>query len=95
MTIDILKAKAGQIRQLARSHGVVRLRIFGSRAVGQQRESSDLDLLVRLKSDRDLFDLVDFQLSLEDLLRCEVDVVSEGGLSPYLRRRILRQAKPL
>jgi predicted nucleotidyltransferase len=52
-------------------------------------------LLVALRPDRDLLDLVEFKLEVEKLLGCDVDVVSEGGLSPYLRREIIRTAKPL
>ena len=95
MTADALKGRAKEIRQIARAHGVVRLRVFGSQARGTATESSDLDLLVDLKPKRDLLDLVGFKLDLEDLLGCEVDVVTEGSLSPYLRTSILRAAKPL
>ena len=92
---DLLDGKADEIRQIAREHGVVWLRVFGSYASGMATDSSDLDLLVQLEPERDLLDLVEFKLSIEDLLGCEVDVVTEGGLSPYLRDRILREAKPL
>ena len=40
-------------------------------------------------------DLVEFKLDVQDLLGCDLDVVTENGLSPYLRRTILRTAKPL
>lgn len=76
-------------------HGIVHLRVFGSLALGAATESSDLDLLVDLKPNRDLLDLIESKLDLEELLGWEVDVVTEGGLSPYLRERILRQARPL
>lgn len=95
MTTEVLKAKVGDIRRIARSHGVSRVRVFGSHAAGRARRTSDVDLLVRLQSDRDLLDLVEFKLDLQELLGCEVDVVTEDGLSPYLRRAILRTAKPL
>ena len=95
MTVEVLKKKAAEIRRIARAHGVVRLRVFGSHASGTATASSDLDLLIDLKPKRDLLDLVGFKLDLEDLLGCEVDVVTEGSLSPYLRTRILRAAKPL
>ena len=95
LTTQALKSKVLDIRRIARSHGVSRVRVFGSHAAGCARRSSDVDLLVTLRSDRDLLDLVDFKLDVQDLLGCEVDVVTENGLSPYLRRTILRTAKPL
>ena len=89
------KDRAKEIRKIARRHGVVRLRVFGSHATGATTDTSDLDLLVDLRPRRDLLDLIGFKLDVEDLLECEVDVLTEGGLSPYLRARILRQARPL
>ena len=95
MTTQALKNKALDIHRIARSHGVSRVRVFGSHAAGRARRTSDMDLLVTLRSDCDLLDLVDFKLDVQDLLGCDVDVVTENGLSPYLRRTILRTAKPL
>lgn len=92
---NVLEGEAKQIRRIARAHGVVRLRVFGSRASEAATASSDLDLLVNLKPGRDLVDLIGFKLDLEEALGYRVDVVTERGLSPYLRARILRQARPL
>lgn len=94
MASDVLKKRVEEVRRIARAHGVVRLRVFGSHVSGR-RGPRDLDLLVDLQPQRDLLGLIEFKLALEDLLGCRVDVVTEGGLSPYLKRRILRQAKPL
>lgn len=91
----LIARHVGRIRRIARRHGVVRLRVFGSRASGRATGSSDLDLLVDLKPERDLLDLVEFKLEVGRLLGQEVDVVTEGALSPYLRARILRAARPL
>ncbi|MFA5026817.1 MAG: nucleotidyltransferase family protein [Candidatus Methylomirabilota bacterium] len=90
-----LARRANEIRRLARTHGVRRLRVFGSQARDEARVQSDLDLLVDLRPDRDLLDLAGFKLDLEEMLGCEVDVVTEQGLSPYLRDRILAEARPL
>jgi len=84
-----------QILALASQHGVQRVRLFGSHAMGEADATSDVDLLVRMAPGRDLFDLVSFKQALERLLRLPVDVVSEGGLSPLLRDRILAEARPL
>lgn len=84
-----------RIRRVAGRHGITHLRVFGSRAAGRAQVGSDLDLLVDVAPGRDLLDLVEFKLDLEDLLGCAVDVVTPKGLSPYLREAIMRQARPL
>lgn len=86
---------AAEIQRVARSHGARSVRVFGSRARGEARPDSDLDLLVQLEVGRSLLDLIAIKQDLEDLLDCTVDVVTEAGLSPYLRDRILAEARPL
>lgn len=44
---------------------------------------------------RNLLDLVGLQQDLEDLLGTDVDVLSDGGVSPHLRERIYAEAIPL
>ncbi len=90
-----LATHAAEIERIASAHGVSHLRIFGSRAIGTETPTSDLDLLVDVAADRDLLDLIEFKLDLEDLLGCKVDVVTEAALSPYLRDRILHECRPL
>lgn len=91
----LLEKHSRAIRRIARRHGVIRLRVFGSHASGQARATSDVDLLVQLRPDRDLLDLAEFKFDMEELLGCKVDVVTEAGLSPYLRDEVLQTSKPL
>jgi predicted nucleotidyltransferase len=42
-----------------------------------------------------LLDLGGLLADLEDLLHCRVDVVTDDGLKPRLRERVLREAIPL
>lgn len=79
----------------ATEHGAHGVRVFGSRARGDARAHSDVDLLVRLDAGRTLLDLAALRSALEDLLGCPVDIVTEAGLSPYLRDDILAEAIPL
>jgi hypothetical protein len=44
---------------------------------------------------RNLLDLVGLWQDLEDLLGAHVDVLTDGGVSPYMRERILAEAVPL
>lgn len=92
--IDLMQ-QSTEIRRLAAAHGVVRVRVFGSRARGEANAASDLDLLVDLAPDRDLLDLIAFKLDVEELLGCRVDVLTEAALSPYLREGVLAEARTL
>jgi predicted nucleotidyltransferase len=76
-------------------HGLRRVRIFGSVARGDSTPDSDLDLLVEVEPGRSLFDLIAFAQEAEDLVGRRVDVLTDGGLSPYLRERITAEATPL
>lgn len=95
MTVQQLHDHAAAIRKIAARHGALNVRVFGSHARGEARPDSDLDLLVRMEKGRTLLDLIAVQQDVEDLLGIDVDVVSEGGLSPYLRDAILGEARPL
>lgn len=83
------------IKEIPQRHGASKLRIFGSYLHGTQRDDSDIDLLVDLEPGRDLFDLVALKRDLEQEIGKNVDVVTEGALSPYIKNEVLREAKPL
>ena len=91
----VLNRQREVIRQLARSHRAANPRVFGSVASGNDREDSDLDLLVDALPGATLFDLGELQADLEELLGIRVDVVTPGDLSPRFRARVLAQARPL
>jgi uncharacterized protein len=80
------------IREAAERHGATRVRVFGSFARGDNREGSDLDLLIELEPGRSLLDLIAIKQDLEDLLGVHVDVVTERSISPYLRDTVLKEA---
>ena len=71
------------------------MRIFGSVARGEAGPHSDVDFLVELDPDRSLLDHAALQVDLEALLGRKVDVVTEGAIYWLLRRRILKEARPL
>jgi predicted nucleotidyltransferase len=83
------------IGRIASTHGARNVRVFGSVPRGEASASSDLDLLVDMAEGRSLFDLVALTDELEDVLGIDVDVLTENGLSPYLRDRILAEAVQL
>lgn len=71
---------------------MLRLRVFGSWARGDRHADSDLDLLVRLEPGRTLWDLSRLRDEMEAITGLQVDLVTEGGLSPYIRDRVLAEA---
>jgi predicted nucleotidyltransferase len=90
-----LQKKREAILNLCARHRATKVRVFGSVARGEAQEGSDLDLLVVFEEGRTLLDHARLKLALEGLLGVPVDVVSEGGLAPRLRERVLREAVPL
>ena len=95
MPIDGLQAHRQTILDLATRHGARNVRVFGSMVRGDARPNSDIDLLVEIEPGRTLLDLIAFEQDLEELLGCPVEVLTEGGLSPYLQERILAEAAAL
>jgi hypothetical protein len=94
-TEALLSGKRADIVRIAHEWGARNVRVFGSAARGQDRPGSDIDLLVELRPGHGLLDLVELKLALSELLGRPVDVVTEDGLYWLLRRRILREARPL
>lgn len=92
LPIPLLRRHREQILELAERHGASNIRLFGSVARGDWTPESDIDLLVTLEPGRDYLDLVGLWQDLEALLGCRVDVLSDGGVSPYLKERIHSEA---
>jgi uncharacterized protein len=93
--LDQVRRSRTAILQSAARYGAHDVRIFGSVARGEAGPASDVDVLVAFEPSRSLLDLVGLNQELEELLGCRVDVVAEGGISPYLEDRILKEAVPL
>ena len=83
------------VLRVTKQYGAKNVRIFGSFARGEQRERSDLDLLVELPEGSSLLDLAGLKVDLEEALHRKVDVLTDDGISRYLRKRILEEAKPI
>jgi uncharacterized protein len=92
---ELLKEKREAILAMCAKHGAYNVRVFGSAARGEAGESSDIDLLVKFEPGRSLLDHAALVLDLEEILGCKVDIVTEKGLYWLLRRRILKEARPL
>jgi predicted nucleotidyltransferase len=81
-----------QLADICRRHDVAQVRIFGSASRGEAGPDSDIDLLVDFAAPKGFFELIRFEDELKAFFGRPVDVVTEPGLSPYLREPILTSA---
>jgi predicted nucleotidyltransferase len=92
---ELLKEKREAILYICAKHGARNVRVFGSVARGEADEQSDIDLLVDMEPGRTLLDLGGLLMDLQVLLGQNVDVVTERGLKPRIRERVLAEAVAL
>lgn len=91
MGIDkIVKGAEDNILHVARSHGATCVRVFDS-IFPEKTGSNYLGVLVDMSDGSTLLDLVAIKQDLEELLDCEVHVVTESMLSGF-RNRVLEEA---
>jgi len=90
--VDIVRANRQQILQVARRHGVIGVRVFGSMARGDAGPQSDVDLLIDVGPSPSPWFPGGLVADLEELLGRRVQVVTERGLDELLRDRVLEEA---
>ena len=93
--LDTIRAKRDEIHAIARKHKAERLWVFGSVARREENSESDVDFLVQFPPHSDFGAPIDLSEEFNDLLGCKVDIVSAQGLSPYIGKRIRREAVPV
>ncbi len=91
--LNLLRQKREDILAIAQKHGAKNIRIFGSVARGEADHESDIDFLI----DYDLDQITPWfpaglLIDLESLLGFKVDVVTERGLKPRIKERVLAEA---
>ena len=80
---------------LRKEYGVSSLAVFGSYVRGEQKKSSDLDVLVRFQNPPGLFAFVELQHKLSRILGLKVDLVMDDGLRPSISRSISKNLVPI
>ena len=95
MRLDGLSVPDKEFTELLTKYHVKQLALFGSRARGDARPNSDIDLLVDFEQNSkiDLFDFVALKLDLEKMLGVSVDLVEREGLKPRVRDSVLAEAR--
>jgi predicted nucleotidyltransferase len=91
--IDEIKKVLGVYKEeLYDKYGVKSIGFFGSYVRGEQRESSDLDILVEFERPISLLKLVNLENYLTDILGLKVDVIPKEDVRPELKKEIFAQA---
>ncbi|GAI75820.1 unnamed protein product [marine sediment metagenome] len=94
MTKKEIKEIIREHKEILKRYKVKSIALFGSYVRNEQKEDSDIDLLVEFDEDT-YHNFINLIFSLEELLREEVTVVSKEDLSPYIQPYILREAEKI
>jgi predicted nucleotidyltransferase len=72
-------------------YGAKEISIFGSYARGEEKKTSDLDIIVEFSERKSLFDIIGIEQELSEALGIRVDLLTEKSISPYLIDRIKKE----
>ena len=92
MGINAIKIKIKSAEPfLKEKFRVKKIGIFGSYSRGEQRKSSDIDILVEFHEEPSLFEFLDLEEFLKSILKIKVDLVMKSALKPYIGKHILEE----
>src|SRR3972149_11570132 len=77
--------------ELKKKFKVKTIGVFGSYVKGEQKQGSDVDVLVEFEEPVGLFEFMRLEYFLSDLLGVKVDLVSKKALKPYIGEYIKRE----
>ncbi len=66
--------------------------LFGSYLREEQKEDSDIDILVEFYKTIDLFEFLELEYFLGEILDSKVDLVMKDALKPRIKNIVLREA---
>lgn len=69
--------------------------LFGSYARGEEKSGSDIDILIRFKEPKGLFEFVGLERKLSEVLHRKVDLVTESGLCRHIKDNVLKDLQPI
>ena len=78
--------------ELRKRYKVKDMGIFGSFVRGEEKEKSDLDILVEFEDVPDLLKFIELERYIEKLLGIKVDLAIRSAVRPELKSRILKDA---
>ena len=90
--LNEIRAHRDEIVRIASRHKATGIFVFGSCARQEDDADSDIDFLVDFGEGASLFDQIEMQQELSELLGCDVDVVSRRGLALAISESVQREA---
>ena len=88
---DIKRTLSQHKAELKKNFKVKTIGVFGSYVHGEQKRKSDVDVLVEFEEPIGLFEFMDLEMYLSNLLGIKVDLVSKKALKPHIGERILKE----
>ena len=89
---EALSVHRAEVRRIVAAHHAANARVFGSTVRGEDRDDSDLDLLVDPTAETTLLDIARIQSRLQKLLGVSVDVLTPKALPESFRARVIAEA---
>jgi uncharacterized protein len=90
-----LRSHRRRVKQIAARYGLTHVRVFGSIARGEDRQESDVDLLVDVPPGVGLFQLGRCQAELEALLGARVELIPAADLKAGVASQAFSEAREL
>jgi len=85
---DIIKQNK---REIEKRYKIKEIGVFGSTVRGEAKKRSDIDILVEFKEPIGLFEFMELEEYLENILGGKVDLVSKKALKPRIGQYILKE----
>lgn len=85
---SLLSKHKGELR---RKYNVKEIGIFGSYVRGEQKKSSDVDILVEFEEPIGFFKFLEMEEQISKILGVKADVVTKNALKPRIGQHILKE----
>ncbi len=92
---QLIEENRDDIVSIAAKHGARNVRLFGSVARGEDGPDSDIDLLIDAGPTTSSWFPAGLILDLEQILGRPIEIVTDQGLNPLIKERVLKEAIPL
>jgi uncharacterized protein len=80
-----------KVVNIIKKNGIKKAGIFGSYARGEQKASSDIDILIEPTKEMGLFEIVNLEEELKKRLKKKIDLLTYASIHRLLREQILNE----